>query len=133
MRTAREILNIRLSGTTIDNDVKALALEEAERVILNYCGIQSVPYELNFVWANMAHDVIVGRYMASETAINGVLPSEVKSIRAGDMTVERGEALTAHRINLDDLTAAYKGDLDKFRRITWGHNFETFGGCTGLL
>lgn len=132
MRTAREILNIRLSDETIDEGVKTLALEEAERVILNYCGLTSVPYELNFVWANMAHDIFEGRYK-SATAINGILPSEVKSIRAGDMTVERGAELTAHRINLDDMTAAYKTDLDKFRRITWGVKFETFGGMGGLL
>lgn len=128
--SANDILNARLAaqGLDVTDQIKALALEEAERVILNYCSRTVVPYQLNFVWAGIAQDIIEGRYSRSARSLtDAISDNEVESITAGDMTIKRGADLTTHKINLDNLTAQYRKDLDAYRLINWGHD----NGCGG--
>lgn len=118
MQSAAEILRQKLEGQNIQKTTQALALDEAAQLIKNYCNRESVPWQLNYTWANMAADIIKGRYTQARS---GEIPDhELASIHAGDMTITRGADFVAHRINVDELTKIYAGDLNNFRRFRWG-------------
>ena len=115
---AAEILSRKLQGQDIPADVQSLALEEAAQVIKNYCNRDSVPWQLNYTWANMAQDIITARYIKTQP---GDIPDhEIASIRAGDMNISRGANFVAHRVNVDELAAIYSSELNNFRKFRWG-------------
>lgn len=118
MQSAADILKQKLEGRDIPAATQARALDEAAQLIKNYCNRPFVPWQLNYTWANMAQDIIIGRYMKSGT---GDIPDhEIASIRAGDMTISRGADFVAHRVNVDDLTKIYAAELNNFRTFRWG-------------
>lgn len=118
MQSAAEILRQKMDGQDIPAATQALALDEAAQLIKNYCNREFVPWQLNYTWANMAQDIIKGRYTQQNT---GDIPdNEIASIRAGDMTISRGANLVAHRVNVDDLTKIYSAELNNFRTFRWG-------------
>lgn len=118
MKSAADILRAKLEGQEIPATVQSLALGEAEQLIKNYCNRPFVPWQLNYTWANMAQDIIKGRY--TQTGPGEIPDHEIASIRAGDMTVNRGADFVAHRVNVDDLTRIYSAELNNFRRFRWG-------------
>lgn len=118
MNSALEILNAKLQGTDTPPTVIALALDEAGQLIKNYCNREFVPWQLNYTWANMALDIIKGRYPQAGSA--GMPDSEIGSIKAGDMTVTRSAEFVAHKVNVDTLCATYAGELNNFRTFRWG-------------
>ncbi len=131
MRSANEILSIKCSGLEgATQEMRKLALEETAQFIKNYCNIDSIPSKMNFIWANIAYDLMKGAYISPESSIEcDIKPCEVNSVSAGDMSVSRGSDTIAHRVNLDDLVLNYKDQLNKFRRVDWGCNrFSGFGG-----
>lgn len=118
MQSAADILRQKLDGQDIPRATQALALDEAAMLIRNYCNRDFVPWQLNYTWANMAADIIKGRYTQAKA---GDIPdSEVGSIRAGDMTITRSNELVAHRVNVDELTKIYAAELNSFRTFRWG-------------
>jgi hypothetical protein len=118
MKSAKEILDARLDGQDIPQDKRDMAMEEAAQAIRNYCNREAVPWQLNYTWANMAEDIIKARYTPRQA---GDIPdNELASIRAGDMTFTRGADFVAHRVNVDELTKTYAGELNNFRRFRWG-------------
>lgn len=119
MVTARDFLMLEIKGLDIASEYIDLALKEAEQIILNYCNRTTVPWQLNFVWAHMAHDIIIARY-ASKDSTTGFPDSEIGSIRAGDMQITRSADFTTHRVNVDELTKIYASSLDNFRLFNWG-------------
>lgn len=118
MQSAAEILRQKLEGQDIPADTQQLAIDEAGQLIKNYCNRVSVPWQLNYTWANMAQDIIKGRY--TQTKPGDIPDHEVASIHAGDMTISRGADFVAHKINVDDLTKTYAPELDNFRTFRWG-------------
>lgn len=118
---ANEILQAKargLDGAT--PDVQKMALEEVKVFIKNYCRISYVPTELNFVWANMAFDLLQGAYLRESTMGDAISPTEASSMTVGDMSISRGSDTINHKITLDDLLLNYKDQLNKWRRIDWG-------------
>lgn len=123
MRSAAEILSIKCEGIAgATASLRSLALDESKQFILNYCNISSIPSELNFVWANLAFDLLNGAYISSDTAgcLDCIKPCEVNSVSAGDMSVSRGSDTMAHKVDLDSLLFNYKDQLNRFRRVNWG-------------
>ena len=118
MQSARDILNQRTEGEEIPANVKEMALSEAEQIIKNYCNRPFVPWQLNFAWAGIAHDIVQARYIQKKA--DGIPDNEVASIRAGDMTISRGAEFISHRINLDEITKIYASELNPYRRFRWG-------------
>lgn len=118
MQSAADILRIKCEGQDIPTNIQDIALDEAARLIKNYCNRPFVPYQLNYTWANMAKDIIVARY--TNTTAGTIPDNEVASISAGDMTITRNANLVAHRVNVDELTEIYREDLNKFRTFGWG-------------
>ena len=116
MQSAEDILKQKLDGQDIPVATQALALDEAAQLIKNYCNRPFVPWQLNYTWANMAQDIIKGRYTKSED----IPEYEISSIRAGDMTFSRSKDFVAHRVNVDELTQIYAAELNKFRTFRWG-------------
>lgn len=118
MEKVKILVGHKFRNTDISEDLICLAIEEAERVIKNYCNIREVPEELNFTWANMACD-IVKSYNAEETGepVNG----GPASVSMGDTTVSvsNTQSGTGHVVDLDAFIQNYKEQLMKFRRIKW--------------
>lgn len=131
MASAKDILSIKC--TSIDGAtaaMQALALDETERFILNYCNLVSVPLEANYLWANMALDLLKGSYLSDNTSsLDAIRPEEVGSMSAGDMSVSRDTNLIAHKVDLDSLLFNYREQLNQFRRIPWGGSTRQ---CWGL-
>lgn len=122
--TAKEILATKctpIDGAT--QEIQTLALEETKRFILNYCNISSVPTEANFLWANMALDLINGSYLQNTADIDAIKPCEVTSMTAGDMSASRSSDTIAHKIDLDGLILNYREQLNKYRRLDWGLSY----------
>lgn len=118
MQSAADILKMKLDGQNIPAATQTLALDEAAQLIMNYCNRASVPWQLNYTWANMAQDIIRGRYTKAD--VGSIPDNEIGSIRAGDMTISRSSELVAHRVNVDDLTKTYGAELNSFRIFRWG-------------
>lgn len=118
MQSAADILRQKLDGQDIPATTQALALDEAAQLIKNYCNRDFVPWQLNYTWANMASDIIKGRY--TQTKHGDIPDHEIASIRAGDVTISRSADTIAHRVNVDELTKIYAGELNNFRRFRWG-------------
>lgn len=117
MQSAADILRQKLDGQDIPEATQALALDEAARLICNYCNREFVPWQLNYTWANMAQDIVTARYAPKKA---GDIPDhEIGSIRAGDMTISRSAELVSHRVNVDELTKIYAGELNSFRTFRW--------------
>lgn len=117
MQSATDILRQKLDGQDIPEATQALALDEAARLICNYCNREFVPWQLNYTWANMAQDIVTARYAPKKA---GDIPDhEIGSIRAGDMTISRSAELVSHRVNVDELTKIYAGELNSFRTFRW--------------
>lgn len=119
--TAKEILAIKCTSIDgVTQEIQTLALEETKRFILNYCNISCVPTEANFLWANMALDLINGSYLQNTADIDAIKPCEVTSMTAGDMSASRSSDTIAHKIDLDGLILNYREQLNKYRRLDWG-------------
>lgn len=123
MRSANEILAIKcqgLAGATAS--MQSMALEEVEQFIKNYCNRSYLPPEMNFIWANMAFDLLNGAYLSADiiSSSESIRPCEVSSFSAGDMSVSRGADTMAHKVNLDDLLFNYRDQLNRFRVMYWG-------------
>ncbi len=120
MQSAADILKQKLNGQNIPTATQALAMNEAEQLIKNYCNRDFVPWQLNYTWANMAHDIIKARY----STYSGDIPEhEIASIKAGDMTITRSADTIAHRVNVDELTKIYATELNHFRKFRWAHDY----------
>ena len=118
MRSAAKILDDRLDGLDIPQKTKNIALDEAARIIKNYCNRDAVPWQLNYTWANMAQDIITARYTQTK---KGEIPDhEIASIHAGDITISRGTGFVAHRVSVDEITKVYASELNNFRNFRWG-------------
>ncbi len=102
--------------------MQSLALEETKEFIKNYCHLMTIPSEMNFVWANMAFDLLQGAYIKTSSAevIDSFKPCEIDSVSAGDMSFSRSGDSKAHKVDLDSLLLNYKDQLNQFRRVNWG-------------
>lgn len=132
MRSASEILTIKCEGVAgATPSMRVLALEEVEQFIKNYCNINSIPSEMNFIWANMAFDLLNGAYLSADiiSSSESIRPCEVTSFSAGDMSVSRGSDTMAHKVDLDSLLFNYKDQLNRFRRMNFGISCRKCWGC----
>ena len=118
MQSAAEILRQKINGQNVPEATQKLALDEAGQLIKNYCNRQTIPWQLNYTWANMAQDIIKARY--TQTKAGDIPDHELASIHAGDMTITRGADFVAHRINVDEITKIYASELNNFRTFRWG-------------
>lgn len=128
-----EIINAKLSNVSIDFHEKALAIEEVENVIKNYCNINTVPSELKFTWANMAIDLLRYQHEAnllpdSDNSLDSVAAGNISSLKIGDTSINLGNedslsvrtiAMKSHSPNLDNLVMNYKSQLQRFRKMVW--------------
>lgn len=123
MRSASEILAIKCDGLTgATAAMQEMALEETGQFIRNYCNRDCIPSEMNFIWANMALDLLNGAYITPNLidSSEAIRPCEVSSFSAGDMSVSRGSDTMAHKVNLDNLLLNYRDQLNRFRLMYWG-------------
>lgn len=129
--TILEILNVKFKGTGIDETSKMLAIEEVTQAVKNYCNIEKIPEQLNFVIANMSIDLL--RYQSSVASadtldINNIGVTDISSLKIGDTSIQLGEgsptndkliAKKSHVPNLDEIVMNNKEQLQKFRRMVW--------------
>lgn len=123
----KRITDIDHGGMTDDQIM--LNMLEVEQSILNYCQIPGVPPQLNFVWANMAVDLILYNIEMNNTPedpLDGLDVSDLSSIKVGDTSVFIGDKyrsnlrsriLQTHNANLDEIIMGYTKQLNQFRRI----------------
>ena len=115
-------------GGMTDDQIR-LNMLEVEQSILTYCQIPGVPPQLNFVWANMAVDLILYNIEMNNTPedpLDGLDVSDLSSIKVGDTSVFIGDKyrsnlrsriLQTHNANLDEIIMGYTKQLNQFRRI----------------
>lgn len=115
-------------GGLTDEDI-LMNVKEVEQSILNYCQIPRVPPQLNYVWANMAVDLILFFIESNNTPedpLDGLDVSDLSSIKVGDTSVyigdkyrsnHRSRTLQSHNANLDEIVMGYTKQLNQFRRI----------------
>ncbi len=128
------IVSAKLKNDAITEPERALAIEEIEQTILNYCHIDAVPETLRFTWANMAVDLLTYQHAANTPAAasgggGSATAGAVSSIKEGDTTVsfggkspetaDRDRALNTHQAKLDSLVMDYMAQLQKHRRVVW--------------
>lgn len=123
----KRITDMDHGGMTDDQIM--LNMLEVEQSILNYCQIPGVPPQLNFVWANMAVDLILYNIEMNNTPedpLDGLDVSDLSSIKVGDTSVFIGDKyrsnlrsriLQTHNANLDEIIMGYTKQLNQFRRI----------------
>ena len=123
----KRITDMEHGGMTDDQIM--LNVLEVEQSILNYCQIPGVPPQLNFVWANMAVDLILYNIEMNNTPedpLDGLDVSDLSSIKVGDTSVFIGDKyrsnlrsriLQTHNANLDEIIMGYTKQLNQFRRI----------------
>lgn len=123
----KRITDLEHGGMTDDQIM--LNMLEVEQSILNYCQIPGVPPQLNFVWANMAVDLILYNIEMNNTPedpLDGLDVSDLSSIKVGDTSVFIGDKyrsnlrsriLQTHNANLDEIIMGYTKQLNQFRRI----------------
>lgn len=123
----KRITDMEHGGLTDDEIM--LNVLEVEQSILNYCQIPGVPPQLNFVWANMAVDLILYNIEMNNTPkdpLDGLDVSDLSSIKVGDTSVFIGDKyrsnlrsriLQTHNANLDEIIMGYTKQLNQFRRI----------------
>ena len=123
----KRITDMEHGGMTDDQIM--LNMLEVEQSILNYCQIPGVPPQLNFVWANMAVDLILYNIEMNNTPedpLDGLDVSDLSSIKVGDTSVFIGDKyrsnlrsriLQSHNANLDEILMNYTKQLNQFRRI----------------
>lgn len=123
----KRITDMEHGGMTDDQIM--LNMLEVEQSILNYCQIPGVPPQLNFVWANMAVDLILYNIEMNNTPedpLDGLDVSDLSSIKVGDTSVFIGDKyrsnlrsriLQTHNANLDEIIMGYTKQLNQFRRI----------------
>lgn len=123
----KRITDLEHGGMTDDQIM--LNILEVEQSILNYCQIPGVPPQLNFVWANMAVDLILYNIEMNNTPkdpLDGLDVSDLSSIKVGDTSVFIGDKyrsnlrsriLQTHNANLDEIIMGYTKQLNQFRRI----------------
>ena len=123
----KRITDLENGGMTDDQIM--LNILEVEQSILNYCQIPGVPPQLNFVWANMAVDLILYNIEMNNThedPLDGLDVSDLSSIKVGDTSVFIGDKyrsnlrsriLQTHNANLDEIIMGYTKQLNQFRRI----------------
>lgn len=116
------------NGGLTDDEI-FMNVQEVEQSILNYCQIPRVPVQLNFVWANMAVDLILYNIEMNnkpEDPFDALDVSDLSSIKVGDTSVYIGDKyrsnlrsriLQTHNANLDEIVMAYTKQLNQFRRI----------------
>lgn len=123
----KRITDMDHGGMTDDQIM--LNMLEVEQSILNYCQIPGVPPQLNFVWANMAVDLILYNIEMNNTPedpLDGLDVSDLSSVKVGDTSVFIGDKyrsnlrsriLQTHNANLDEIIMGYTKQLNQFRRI----------------
>lgn len=123
----KRITNTEEGGMT--DDEIFLNVLEIEQAILNYCQIPGVPPQLNFVWANMAVDLIlynIEMNFTPEDPLDGLDVSDLSSVKVGDTSLfigdkyrsnMRSRILQSHNSNLDQVIMNYTQQLNQFRRI----------------
>ena len=106
-----------LLGITDESQDSALAflLETVQEMVLNYCGIETIPEGLKNTVVRMAADLY-----RSEGYGQAAAPMAAKSVKRGDVTVDYGESRTVAEITggksvLDD----YKAQLQAYRKLRW--------------
>lgn len=130
-----KIVKSKLNNNNIKKTAVELAAAEIETVIKNYCNITKIPVELEYVWANMAVDLLKYQYTAdnlengnSERDGGFDLTGAATSIKVGDTDIKLGTSesakqtskiLDSHSADLDDIILNYENQLNKFRRIVW--------------
>lgn len=126
--TVLEILSLKTSNACITEPDKLLAIGEVEQSIKNYCNIDEVPEALNYIWANMALDLVNYNFESNNQAGDTIAtdPSDVSSIKVGDTQIQlgggtgsRANVLRSHKPNLDQIVMNYREQLNKFRRMVW--------------
>lgn len=131
MLSSKQILQAKCSGIEgATAQIQTMALEETKVFIKNYCHLASVPPEMNYIWANMALDLIKGAYISTniDDLASDFKPSEVNSMSAGDMSLSRDSGLMAHKVDLDSLLFNYREQLNQFRRMNFGCPRNQFWG-----
>lgn len=113
----------------LTDDEILMRVKECEQSILNYCQIPGIPPQLNYVWANMAVDLImfeIENNYTPEDPMEGLDVSDLSSIKVGDTSIFVGDkyrsnwrsrTLQSHNANLDDIVMNYRQQLNQFRRI----------------
>lgn len=89
---------------------------EVEQTILNYCNLQVVPPQLNYVHANMVVDLL-----NHQTKVNSEEEqTSVSSIKEGDVTVQFGAVrVETSEQAMKGLLFNYKEQLNRFRKLRW--------------
>lgn len=130
-----EIIKFKLSKFNITyEDVHILMmLQEVDQAIKNYCHIEDIPEDLQFVRAGLTVDCI--RYQESNKPATGDVQLDTSSTsKVGPLTYLISGAVTygfannrtnkfdvsnAHVADLDAITSNYINQLNAFRRVVW--------------
>ena len=109
------LLRLKLDEPTPELE---LALMEAEQAIRNYCNFEQeeeIPSAANFIWANMATDML--KQQSSE--IDATPQGALTSITEGDTSYGFAAPTKSKQEYLAMVSADYAYQLNSFRRFRW--------------
>ena len=103
-------LNLQESTPSIN-----IAIAEVEQAIKTYCSISDIPSELNFIWADMAINLVVLR------GSNGPVAGNVlESIDMGDVSYSFDNEASGLTY-LQEIVGNYKAHLNRYRKGLFGN------------
>lgn len=123
MKQAVENIVMTKLGSKYANSIQEvdLAVKQAEQIILNYCDILVVPEALQYVWADIACDIVTGGMPSLAETLPGGVPAPVKSVVMGDMRIDYGVPAGRGPVApaVSALVQTYQSQLNKFRAMKW--------------
>lgn len=116
--SALDTLKHKMKNSTLDNLEYEMAIGEAEQAIKNFCNVDTVPAELEYVLANMAADILRSSSPAA-SADSPIPQNEIGSISVGDVSISRMSRKQGYTDRVDGFINDYKSILLKFRALRW--------------
>lgn len=116
--SALDILKSKVKNTNLTDEDYEAASKEAEQTIKNFCNISTVPSDLEYVWANIAADILRSSSSFADPS-NPIPADEIGSISVGDVSITRSSRKSGHSVDLDSFILNYKSILLKYRLLRW--------------
>lgn len=129
MTSVESIVNARLPQGQYSQELIAMAVEEAEYRIRNYCNLPkprfNIPIMANYVWAGIAIDALLDatKILNPGSAVGGALGS----VSVGDTSFSFVDWRDATVRSLDANLNSYSHQLNRFRRMFWNDGEEYEG------
>lgn len=112
-------LRLDIKDNKLDNLILSYTEEIGNR-IKHFCGINTIPQALNFVWSSMVIDVLKIEQAHIDEIARTINTGQ--SVTIGDTTVSpaKSDGVTStNKSSIDTIVLNYQSDLISYRKLRW--------------